>query len=94
MHDDGIIVSAPPCSLMGPACASVHCRSVDFPEGDLSNFKVRLSQRIWLNWAIALMLICWWKPSLFHVAEQPSGSWGYKQPYVRSIFGAMEMLLG
>ena len=39
------------CSLHGPACQSVHRRSARNPEGNLSNFKVRLSNRIWANFA-------------------------------------------
>ena len=47
--DNGLVAAAPPCSLYGPACASVHKRSVDRPEGDLKRFKVRLARRIWYN---------------------------------------------
>lgn len=49
MVDSGLVVAQPPCSLMGPACQSVHKRSKANPAGDQSNYKVRLSQRIWLN---------------------------------------------
>ena len=49
LRDDGLIVAAPPCSLYGPACASVHKRSALNPAGDLSNFKVRLARVIHNN---------------------------------------------
>jgi hypothetical protein len=45
----GLLVGAPPCSLLGPACSSVHRRSVAKPLGDISRWKVRLSNRIWFN---------------------------------------------
>ena len=38
LRDNAFICAAPPCSLMGPACASVHRRTWDAPQGDLKNF--------------------------------------------------------
>lgn len=43
----GIMICAPPCSLMGPACSSVHRRNKLNPRGNERNFKTRLSNRIW-----------------------------------------------
>ena len=49
LQDDGLLMCGPPCSMFGPASSSIHRRSVDMPEGDLSRWKVRLSNRIWGN---------------------------------------------
>ena len=49
LRTNGILVCAPPCSLMVAACQSVHQRTLANPEGNQKNFKVRLSRRIWLN---------------------------------------------
>ena len=49
LTNSALVVAAPPCSLYGPACASVHRRSASNPMGDLKVFKVRLARRIWLN---------------------------------------------
>ena len=46
---DALCVCAPPCSLFGPACTSVHRRHILGPAGDESVYKVRLSNRIWRN---------------------------------------------
>ena len=54
LRDNAFICTAPPCSLMGPACASVHRRTWDAPQGDLKNFKVRLSNRIFMNMALRI----------------------------------------
>ena len=51
LHDTAAVVAAPPCSLYGPASASVHQRSLAQPEGNLNNYKVRLARRIWINMA-------------------------------------------
>lgn len=51
LKDDALICATPPCSLMGPACASVHRRSLSNPLGDVRRFKIRLSNRIWANFA-------------------------------------------
>ena len=45
----GLLVAGPPCSLYVGACISVHQRTVENPEGNTANFKVRLSNRIWRN---------------------------------------------
>jgi len=83
--DTGMMMVSPPCSLFVAASASVHCRSVSQPEGAQSNFKVRMSQRIWLNTVAFLMLIFQIRPRLCLAIEQPSSSWGFKQPYVKSL---------
>lgn len=49
LRDDGFICAAPPCSLFGPACASVHKRNWHNVEGDKKVFKVRLANRVWKN---------------------------------------------
>ena len=49
LRDQALIMAAPPCSLYGPACSSVHKRTADRPEGDQRVFKVRLAHRIWAN---------------------------------------------
>ena len=51
LSPEGLVAAAPPCSLYGPAAASVHKRSDSNPLGDLGNFKVRLARRIWLSFA-------------------------------------------
>lgn len=145
-------MASPPCSLLGPACASVHKRCAENPEGDQSRYKVRLCQRIWKNFvawsqecrnsiqeaqveskmehtrtyylqnavyfymtlqndvvcsveesthaytcaleACFLELLHNFKPSLYIVIEQPSGSWGYKQPFMQDITSLLSMLRG
>ena len=47
----GIVIAAPPCSMYGPACSSIHKRSLKNPRGDMNNFKVRLAWRIWTSFA-------------------------------------------
>ena len=47
----GLLVGAPPCSLQGPCSQSVHTRSWKRIWGDTSVWKVRLSNRIWINTA-------------------------------------------
>ena len=51
LHDNALVTLAPPCSLMGPACSSVHKRKAACPQGDLNVWKVRLSNRIFANMA-------------------------------------------
>lgn len=51
LHDNALVTLAPPCSLMGPACSSVHKRTAARPQGDLTVWKVRLAQRIFANMA-------------------------------------------
>lgn len=52
----GCIVAAPPCSLYGPCCSSVHKRTKQNVLGNLKNFKVRLARRIWVNFATQYQL--------------------------------------
>ena len=59
LFPDGIALSAPPCSLYGPACASVHKRSFANVRGDLGNFKVRLARTIWCNFVSWLHGFAW-----------------------------------
>ena len=47
----GTVVAGPPCSLHIGASSSVHQRSMFRPRGNSLNFKVRLSNRIWDNFA-------------------------------------------
>lgn len=47
LHPEGLIAGAPPCSLFTAASSSVHKRTKLHPCGNLANYKVRLSQRIW-----------------------------------------------
>lgn len=54
LKNQGIIICAPPCSLFSPACASVHRRTFENPEGDQKVWKVRLAQRIWENMATGI----------------------------------------
>ena len=49
--DQGAIIAGPPCSLFVSACASVHKRSFQNLPGNLEVYKVRLANRIWLNFA-------------------------------------------
>lgn len=49
LHNGGVMVCAPPCSLQGPASAAIHKRSHSCPYGNTARFKVRLSNRIWSN---------------------------------------------
>ena len=49
LADNGLVVAAPPCSLYGPACQSVHQRCVQNPGGNWQVFKVRLAWRIWTS---------------------------------------------
>ena len=53
----GLVVSAPPCSLYGPCCSSIHRRSTANPYGDMSNYKVRLARLIWSNFVPWQLLI-------------------------------------
>ena len=50
----GIVIAAPPCSLYGPCCASVHRWSHANVRGNMDNFKVRLAWRIWTSFASRL----------------------------------------
>ena len=47
LHPEGLIAGAPPCSLFTAASSSVNKRTKLHPCGNLANYKVRLSQRIW-----------------------------------------------
>ena len=65
LKDGAALVAGPPCSLMVNACVSVHKRAADNLRGDESNFKVRLSNRIWENFAPLLsarffFFLCFW----------------------------------
>lgn len=51
LKSDGLLMAGPPCSLMGPACSSVHKRHDGNTLGDIRVWKVRLSNRIWVNLA-------------------------------------------
>jgi len=44
--------------------------------------------------AIFLTLIHILRPRLFYVLEQPSGSWGFKQPYMVSLIRQLQLWLG
>ncbi|CAK9027613.1 unnamed protein product [Durusdinium trenchii] len=93
LTDSALICAAPPCSMYGPACASVHRRSNDNVLGDLSNFKVRLARRIWVNFASFLHVMGKVHRSFHTLIEQPSGSWAYKQPEMVSVIAQMGLLL-
>ncbi|CAK9105996.1 unnamed protein product [Durusdinium trenchii] len=85
LHDGGLIAAAPPCSLFVPACASVHRRSLARPQGNQRNFKVRLANRIWSNFATCVHILLSLRPSLYLVIEQPTGSWAFKQPEMQRL---------
>lgn len=51
LKEGALLVAGPPCSLFVNACVSVHKRSDEHLLGDESVFKVRLANRIWLNFA-------------------------------------------
>lgn len=52
--DYGLIMAGPPCSLMTGASSSVHMRRAWRLWGDVSRYKVRLSNRVWLNFVPSL----------------------------------------
>ena len=51
-------MAGPPCSMMVPASQSVHLRRSWRLEGTTSNYKTRLSNRIWKNF-VSPLLISW-----------------------------------
>lgn len=65
--DNALILATPPCSLHSAACQSVHGRTALHPEGNQANFKVRLSQRIWLNYASLICAQCVFIQCFFYV---------------------------
>lgn len=122
LHHGALVMLAPPCSLMGPACAAIHGRNYQNPCGNQDVYKVRLSQRIWRNSmcygelpfcsqpghvsrcvvifvAIAhaeatfVRLISQLRPRLCYCFEQPSQSWGYKQPFMVQLLRDLGMPL-
>ncbi|CAL1166269.1 unnamed protein product [Cladocopium goreaui] len=94
LKQEGILICAPPYSLFGPACSSIHRRTRDNPAGDQSNFKVRLAQRIWKSFAVAVGMITDMRPDLFVVIEQPSGSWAFKQDFMLTLIAGLQLLPG
>lgn len=89
----GLLVGAPPCSLQGPCSQSVHKRSWKRIWGDTSVWKVRLSNRIWINTALAIHILLSIRPDLFIVLEQPSSSWGFKSPPMQHIINVFNLFL-
>lgn len=86
----GIVIAAPPCSLYGPCCASVHRRSHANVRGNMDNFKVRLAWRIWTSFAVFLEILHGVRENLYCFIEQPSGSWAFRQPemvHIASLLG-------
>lgn len=57
LKEGALIAAQPPCSLMGPACSSVHRRTSANPAGDRTRFKVRLAERIWRSFAAGPILV-------------------------------------
>lgn len=51
MRSDGLVAVAPPRSLFGPCCSSVHRRSEANVWGNIHSWKVRLSNRVWMSMA-------------------------------------------
>ena len=65
--DHGLIMAGPPCSLMTGASSSVHMRRTWRLWGDVSRYKVRLSNRVWLNFVPSIRFrllkcsrMCFW----------------------------------
>lgn len=54
----GLCMAGPPCSLCVSASQSVHMRSYSKPLGDTQWWKVRLSNRIWINFVPRLCFFC------------------------------------
>ena len=59
LKNEGIVVAGPPCSMYSPCCSSVHRRTKQNPAGNLRNLKVRIAQRVWMNFAPLLQLWIW-----------------------------------
>lgn len=81
----GLLVAGPPCSLYVGACISVHQRTMERPEGNTANFKVRLSNRIWRNFAAMLRVLIRAKRAVYLVIEQPSSSFAFKTPWMMGV---------
>lgn len=92
LFSDGVALAAPPCSLYGPACSSVHKRSRTNVRGDLSNFKVRLARRIWNNFVECMRVIHRVRGHLWLLVEQPSGSWAYQQPEFEELIKLLKLI--
>ena len=63
LAEHALCFAGPPCSLHVSASQSVHCRCETRLLGNQCNFKVRLSNRIWRNFASRLYKI--WVPENF-----------------------------
>ena len=87
MRPGGLCVAGPPCSLFGFLSISVSKRTIANPEGDVSNFKVRLSNQIVRNTAVLLKVLM--QRSVYIMVEQPSNSYMFKLPCMLSIVGML-----
>eukprot|EP00435_Cladocopium_sp_Y103_P072988 s131_g42.t1 len=81
---NGLCMAGPPCSLHVSASQSVHERSEICLQGNCKNFKVRLSNRIWRNFAEFLRAIL--HRGILIAIEQPCSSWAFRQHHVTGIF--------
>ncbi|CAK9013473.1 WD_REPEATS_REGION domain-containing protein [Durusdinium trenchii] len=86
LADHGLCCAASPCSLFIPISQSVHQRYDWCVNGNLRNFKVRLSNTIASNTCVLLSLILRFQPMTYLVIEQPKGSFMWKMDYFRAFF--------
>ena len=74
----GLSMWAPPCSLFIFLTSSLHLRHVYGCQGDVSQYSIRLANRISMNACMALRAVLKFRPDCHVMAEQPSGSWLFK----------------
>lgn len=86
-----IVLAGPPCSLFVGASCSVHRRTIDNVWGNTRNKKVRLSNLLWTNFAIAIEILILCGRGLFYVFEQPASSWAFKLPCMRRVIELADM---
>ncbi|CAJ1354572.1 unnamed protein product [Effrenium voratum] len=89
--DQGAIIAGPPCSLFVSACASVHKRSFQNLPGNLEVYKVRLANRIWLNFACFLLVLHLAGRKPLALLEQPASSWAFKQTWMVMVSEVLQM---
>ena len=79
----GLEMASPPGSLHVFMSSAVHKRSDTNTDGDTTNYKVRLANRIRINYVCVVRVVSMAKKMrnmiFWHITEQPSTSWQFKE---------------
>ena len=87
----GLSFWAPPCSLFIFLTSSLHLRHLFGPGGNVAQYAVRLSNRISMNACMAVKATLKFRSDCQIMAEQPSGSWLFKDDHWQKIIAGFHL---